>query len=111
VKTKGLAGTTWIGVTVRNAGRRCTLGGSVSFLIKRGGFRSGVRYNPLKIPVSGGLGPKRSRLVKADWSNWCGRRVGFALTVGYAGKTRHSGFAALPRCLDRTSPSQIVKIY
>ena len=111
METQGLSGTAWIGVTVRNTGARCTLGGSVSYLIKRAGFRAAVRGNPLKIPVKGAIGHGRSKLVKADWSNWCGRRVRFALTISYAGKTRHSGFAALPRCLDRKSPSQIVMIY
>ncbi len=110
VETQGVSTATWIGVTLRNRGRACTLAGSVSFSIRQAGRRAAVSGNPLSVPVRGALAHRRTRLAKAAWNNWCRSRAGFRLVVRYEGVTVRKRFARLPVCIDRRRPSQLVPI-
>jgi hypothetical protein len=110
VRTQGVATTAWIGVTVRNPGAACSLGGSVVFTIEQAGRRAAVNGNPLKRPVQGLLGRGHTRLVKAGWSNWCGTRRQLKLVVRYAGVTRRTTFDVLPVCIDRRRVSRLAPI-
>ena len=48
-----------------------------------------------------------SFLVRAAWSNWCGKRPGLSLLVEYMGLATKSTFPTLPVCLDRARPSRL----
>jgi hypothetical protein len=110
VRTQGVATTAWIGLTVRNPGATCSLGGSAVFTVEQAGRRAAVKGNPLTIAVQGLLGRGHTRLVKAGWSNWCHLRRQSKLVVRYAGLTRRTTFDALPACIDRRRPSRLAPI-
>jgi hypothetical protein len=109
-QTQGVSTTAWIGVTVRNAGGRCTLAGRVVVEVQQNSRRAAVKGNPLAIPVRGILGHGHTRLVKAVWNNWCRSRAGLRLVVRYAGTTIGKRFHVLPVCIDRRRASQLLPI-
>jgi hypothetical protein len=110
LRTQGVATAAWIGLTVRNPGAPCSLGGSAVFTIERAGRLAAIKGNPLRIAVQGRLGRGHTRLVKAGWSNWCHARRDLTIAVRYAGVTRRTTFSKLPACVDRALPSRLQPI-
>jgi hypothetical protein len=64
----------------------------------------------LRIRVSGPLAAHGSHLVRADWSNWCGKRSGLTLSVEYMGRTASSELGYVPVCINKAAPSRLVAI-
>jgi hypothetical protein len=110
VQTQRVASAAWMGLTVRNRGAACTLGGSATFSIRQAGKRAAVQGNPLAVPLRAVLLRGHTRLAKAAWNNWCHARTGFKLVARFAGTTKTLRFRALPTCVDRRTPSRLVRI-
>ena len=110
VQTQGEKTTAWIGVTIRHPQNPCDLTGAMTFKIMRNGQLVRIEGNPLRVPVSTPVDMNGSHLVRADWSNWCGKRPGLSLLVEYMGLATKSTFPTLPVCLDRARPSRLTAI-
>jgi hypothetical protein len=110
VQSQGENTTAWIGVSIRNRGRRCRLDGVMTFKLLGAGRLLRIAGNPLRVRTSGLLGADGTRLVRADWSNWCGNRSGLTLRVQYAARTVTFAFAYFPVCLNAVQPSRLVAI-
>jgi hypothetical protein len=101
VQTQGENTTAWIGVTVQNRGGACTLTskvGRVTLLVAVGGRPARVRGNPLTLIVTGRLLHAGTRMLIADWMNWCGSRRAVRLAVSLDGSTKQAHFSTLPVC-------------
>jgi hypothetical protein len=111
VQSQGESSTAWIGVIIRNRQARCSLAGVMTIKIVRDGRLVKAAGNPLRVHVSGFLSARGSYFVRADWSNWCGKRSGLRLLVAYAGRASGLRFAYSPRCINRQSPSRLIPIH
>jgi hypothetical protein len=110
VQVQGENTTTWIGVLIRNRRTECLLAGKMILTIVSSGRMPTIAGTPLYVRVRGLLGADGSRLVRADWSNWCGRRFGLELVADYAGLRTRSAFDHYPACLNPNVPSRLVAI-
>ena len=110
VNAQGENTTAWIGVSIRNRGRSCSLGGVVTFDILGAGRLLRIAGDPLRVRTSGLLGADGTRHIRSDWSNWCGNRSGLTLRVQYAARTVASVFTYMPVCLNAAQPSRLVSI-
>jgi hypothetical protein len=114
VLTQGENTTAWIGVTVQNRGRACVLAravGRVSLLVEQSGHPANVGGNPLTLFASGALQRGGTRLLIADWGNWCGSRRAIRLTVTLAGSTTRARFSILPVCLQPRRRSRLSAVH
>jgi hypothetical protein len=113
VQTQGENTAAWIGVTVQNRGRACTITsvvGRVRLLIEVSGGRAEVAGNPLTLLASGRLAHGGTDLLIADWSNWCGPRRAIRLAIILARATTRARFSVLPVCLQRAQRSRFVAV-
>jgi hypothetical protein len=114
VQTQGENTTAWIGVTVQNRGRACVLAravGRVSLLVERDGRPANVKGNPLTLFASGRFQHGGTRLLIADWGNWCGSRWAIRLAVTLAGSTTRARFSTLPVCLQPRQRSRLSAVH
>jgi hypothetical protein len=110
VQSQGENTTAWIGVSIRNRGRGRNLDGVMTFKILGAGRLLRIAGDPLRVRTSGLLGAHGTRLIRADWSNWCGNRSGQTLRVKYAARTVTFAFTYSPVCLNADQPSRLVSI-
>jgi hypothetical protein len=113
VQTQGENTTAWIGVTVQNRGGVCTLTkevGRVTLLVEVGARAAAVRGNPLALAATGRLLHGGTRLLIADWMNWCGSRRAVRLAVSLGGSTTRAHFSTLPVCLQPAQPSRLFAV-
>lgn len=112
VRTQGENTTAWIGVTLRNSGAACALSRAnrVLLAIERRGALARVHGNPLVLAPTGSIGPGGTRLLVADWSNWCGPRDSLTLVVRLGAGTVRARFSTLPVCLGAGAPSKLVAV-
>jgi hypothetical protein len=114
VQTQGENTTAWSGVTVQNRGRACFLTravGRVSLLVEQDGRPANAKGNPLTLFASGRLQHGGTRLLIADWGNWCGSRRAIRLAVTLAGSTTRARFTTLPVCLQPRQPSRLSAVH
>ncbi len=114
LRTQGENTTAWIGVTVQNRGRACALAravGRVSLLVERDGRPANVKGNPLTLFASGRFQHGGTRLLIADWGNWCGSRRAIRLAVTLAGSTTRARFSTLPVCLQPRQRSRLSAVH
>jgi len=98
VQTQGENTTEWIGASLTPCG------GSVTFTVERNGGAANVRGNPLRVAVRG------TRLVRVDWSNWCGPRTGLTVVVRYGTLVMRVPARPLPLCLQPQMRSTLTVI-
>jgi hypothetical protein len=94
VQVQGESTTTWIGVLIRNRRTECLVAGNLT-IVSSGRMRT-IAGTPLYVRVRGLLGADGSRLVRADWSNWCGRSFGLELVADFVGLRTRSAIRSLP---------------
>lgn len=114
VQTQGENTTAWIGVTVQNHGRACVLTravGRVSLLVEQSGRPANVGGNPLTLFAMGRLQHGGTRLLIADWGNWCGSRRAIRLAVSLGGSTTRAPFSTLPVCLQPRQRSRLSVVH
>ena len=114
VQTQGENTTAWIGVTVQNHGRACVLAravGRVSLSVEQNGRPANVGGNPLTLFASGRVQHGGTRLLIADWGNWCGSRRAIRLAVTLGRSTTRARFSTLPVCLQPRQPSQLSAVH
>jgi hypothetical protein len=114
VQTQGENTTAWIGVTVQNRGRACVLArivGGFSVVVERDGRPANVKGNPLTLFASGRFQHGGTRLLIADWGNWCGSRRAIRLAVTLAGSTTRVRFSTLPVCLQPRQRSRLSAVH
>jgi hypothetical protein len=114
VQTQGENTTAWIGVTVQNRGIACALTkdvGRVSLLVEQEGRPANVGGNPLTLFASGRLQHGGTRLLIADWGNWCGSRRAIRLAVTLGGSTTRARFSTLPVCLQPRQRSRLSAVH
>jgi len=114
VQTQGENTTAWIGVTVQNHGRACVLAravGRVSLLVEQDGRPVNVGGNPVTLFASGRFQHGGTRLLIADWGNWCGSRRAIRLAVTLGGSTTRARFSTLPVCLQPRQRSRLSAVH
>lgn len=82
----------------------------VATTIDQRGRRAAVKGSPLRFALRDEIGHGRTRVLRADWSNWCGPRRGLTIRARYAGLVAASTFRHLPVCLSRSAPSRLAAI-
>jgi hypothetical protein len=110
VSTQGENTTAWIGVTLQDRGGPCVMrrpAGRTTLLVTEAGRRADVAGNPLTLFASGRLERGGTRLLIADWSNWCGPRRSIRLRVTVGPIATTARFSMLPVCLERGQRSRI----
>jgi len=110
VETQGESTTTWIGVRIRDLGRACVVSGAVELTVERAERPAAIEGNPLRLALTGSIGRGGSRLVRADWANWCGPRRGLSLRARYRGLSVRSRPRHVPVCLGREAASRLVPV-
>jgi hypothetical protein len=110
--TQGESTTAWIGVSLRNRGPACTFTrvDRVSLEIEVRGRRAHVEGNPLTLGARGRVGQGETRLLIADWSNWCGSRRTIVLVARVGAATDRAAFSVLPACLQSVRRSRLVAV-
>jgi hypothetical protein len=110
--TQGESTTAWIGVFLHNRGPACTFTrvDRVSLEIEVRGRRAHVEGNPLTLGARGRVGRGETRLLIADWSNWCGSRRAIVLVARVGAATDRSGVSVLPVCLQSGRRSRLVAV-
>ncbi|MEP7216524.1 MAG: helix-turn-helix transcriptional regulator [Anaerolineaceae bacterium] len=95
------------------APKPCRFDRAVVFTLQEGSSDpAAIDGNPNSVSVDLTLGPTRSALVAATWSNWCGRRNGF-LSVTFPGSDAsfHVTDLGSPPCVDPNRPSVLNAVF
>lgn len=112
LQTQGTAtqSVTFLALT-NNSRSTCLASGKAVFTVEQNGRLATVRNNPLSMPVRIRLLPKQSKTIFHDvwWNNWCRSRRKIDLAVRFNGSVARSPFSVLPVCLDRKSPSRLIR--
>jgi hypothetical protein len=112
LQTQGGATKSVVFLALANKGESaCLASGKAVFTVEQNGRPARVRNNPLGVPVHSRLPGKQKEIAFNDvwWSNWCGSRRDLDVAVRFDGSIARSPFSVLPVCLDRKSPSRLIR--
>ena len=112
LQTQGTATQSVVFLALTNTSQSvCRASGKAEFTIEQNGQPAKIRDNPLSLPVHSRLlaGQKKTVFNDVWWRNWCGSRRKIDLAIRFEGSVARSPFSVLPVCLDRKSPSRLIK--
>lgn len=103
VKPQGENTSAWIGTTVQNLGGPC-IAKRIPVMVKVPGSR-------LTLYANGRLDHGGTKLLVADWSNWCGSRLGIRVVVEAGAAVAGAPVRPLPLCLRLGQPSRLSAVH